>query len=187
MNGEKKYSVTEIFYSLQGEGFYTGTPAVFVRFSGCNLHCGFCDTLHPANFMMTADEIAQEAGRFPASHVILTGGEPTLQIDDDLVDRLHRRFKMIHLETNGTNPAPEGIDWITVSPKPEGRRGIRRFDELKIVFTGGDVDSLAAEYPCDVRFLQPCSGENVAETVDYILAHPEWRLSLQTHKLIHIP
>lgn len=183
---DRHYAVTEIFYSLQGEGFHTGTPAVFVRFSGCNLKCDFCDTLHPPVYSLTADEILERASAWPASWVILTGGEPSLQIDDELIDRLHTRFTRIHIETNGTNPLPEGIDWVTVSPKPGGTRGVGRFDELKVVYTGQDVEAIAAEYPADNLFLQPCSGENVAETVAYILAHPHWRLSLQTHKLIDI-
>lgn len=187
MNAPQKYAITEIFHSLQGEGFFTGTPAVFIRFSGCNLACSFCDTLHPAREFLTSGQILERISASDARHLILTGGEPSLQIDTELVDALHTKFPFIQIETNGTNPVPENIDWVTVSPKPSGIKGVNRIDELKIVFTGQDVETIREEYPCDNCFLQPCSGENISETVDYILAHPWWRLSLQTHKIIDIP
>ena len=116
------YRVNEIFYSLQGEGANTGTPAVFVRFAGCNLRCPFCDTEFDSYTEMTAAEIADEIGRFPADFVVLTGGEPSLQVDDALVETLHARDLVIAVETNGTRPLPADIDWVTCSPKESGKR-----------------------------------------------------------------
>ena len=149
--------INEIFYSLQGEGFHTGTPAVFVRFSGCNLRCSFCDTRHEEGVMMTDEEIVEKVSSFPARIVILTGGEPSLWIDKALISRLREAGKQICIETNGTRPLPDGIDWVTCSPK----------ENAPVV-------------------LEPCSCQNTKEVVDYILRHPRWRLSLQTHKLIDI-
>lgn len=102
--------INEIFYSLQGEGFHTGTPAVFVRFSGCNLRCGFCDTRHEEGVMMTDEEIVEKVSSFPARMVILTGGEPSLWIDKSLISRLREAGKQVCIETNGTRPLPDGID-----------------------------------------------------------------------------
>ena len=114
----KKKKINEIFYSLQGEGFHSGVPSVFVRFSGCNLRCPFCDTQHEDGLEMTEDEIFREVNRYPANWVILTGGEPSLFIDTDFISKLKAATgKKIAIETNGTRPLPEGIDWITVSPK----------------------------------------------------------------------
>ena len=109
--------INEIFYSLQGEGFHTGTPAVFVRFSGCNLKCSFCDTQHEEGVWMSDEEILAEVGKYPAVTVILTGGEPSLWIDREFVDCLHRMGKYVCIETNGTHSLPDNIDWVTCSPK----------------------------------------------------------------------
>ena len=140
----KTYKINEIFYSLQGEGFYTGTPSVFVRFSGCNLSCPFCDTDHNQGVMMTADEIAAAVNAFPASHVVLTGGEPSLFVDDELTAALHGHF--IAMETNGTHPVAAGVDWITMSPKSDFVDGaepvLTECDELKLVYTGQNLDRL---------------------------------------------
>lgn len=177
--------INEIFYSLQGEGYHTGTPAVFVRFSGCNLRCPFCDTRHESGRGMTDDEILEAVAAFPARMVILTGGEPGLWIDAELVDRLHAAGKYVCIETNGTCPLPANLDWVTCSPKEGAPVVLERMDEVKVVFTGQDLapyEALAAPR----HFLQPCSCSNTAEVVAYILAHPQWRLSLQTHKLIDI-
>ena len=183
---KKTYKVNEIFHSLQGEGFHTGTPAVFVRLSGCNLRCPFCDTDHTAATPMTAEAIVAEASRYPSRHLVLTGGEPALQADAALVDALHAAGFFIQVETNGSRQLPAGIDWITCSPK-DAPVVLPRIDELKIVYQGQDVETIAAACPQPrVRFLQPCSGSNTAEVVAYILSHPHWRLSLQTHKLIDI-
>lgn len=179
--------VNEIFYSIQGEGAHTGTPAVFLRLSGCNRACSFCDTNHSAFTEMTEDEIVTAVCAYPACCVIVTGGEPALQLTDSLVEKLHSAGRRVHVETNGTLPLPEAVDWVTCSPKG-GPYGIRRIDELKIVYQGQNVEAIAAELPpASVECLQPLSGGNVAETVEYVKSNPRWRLSLQTHKLIDIP
>lgn len=176
--------INEIFYSLQGEGFHTGTPAVFVRFSGCNLKCDFCDTRHEEGTLMSDEEILRAVSAYPTQTVILTGGEPSLWIDQAFTDLLHRAGKYICVETNGTNPLPADIDWVTCSPKGAPIR-LKHIDEVKVVYTGQDVTEYA-RMEASWHFLQPCSCRNTKEVVDYILHHPEWRLSLQTHKLIHI-
>jgi organic radical activating enzyme len=177
--------INEIFYSLQGEGYYTGTPAIFVRFSGCNLKCDFCDTRHEEGVMMTDDEILAEVGRYPATTVVLTGGEPSLWIDAALIDCLHALGKYVTIETNGTRPIPDNIDWVTCSPKQGIKLGIQRMDEVKVVYEGQDLDVYEL-LPAEHFFLQPCSCRNTSETIECVLRHPKWRLSLQTHKLIGI-
>ena len=178
--------INEIFYSLQGEGFHTGTPAVFVRFSGCNLKCSFCDTHHEDGRMMSDDEIIAEVCKYPCRMVILTGGEPGLWIDGKLTAALHAAGKYIAIETNGTCILPEDIDWVTCSPKEGAILKVCRMDEVKVVYVGQYV----CEYlklPARHYFLQPCSGQNTNDVIAYIKEHPQWRLSLQTHKLIDIP
>lgn len=177
--------INEIFYSLQGEGFYTGTPAVFIRFSGCNLHCSFCDTQHDEGVLMADDDILEEVKRYPASMVILTGGEPGLWIDESLVDKLHQLGKYVCVETNGTRELPANVDWVTCSPKQDAKLNLLHMDEVKVVFLGQDV-SVYEHLPATHFFLQPCSGGNIPEIVEYVKQHPVWRLSLQTHKLIDI-
>ena len=178
--------VNEIFYSLQGEGYFTGTPAVFLRLSGCNLKCSFCDTDHHDGEELSFAEILARLSAYPSRHLVVTGGEPSLQLDETTVDSLHEAGYFIQVETNGTNPLPEGIDWVTCSPKPDSRLALTHCDELKVVYTGQDVEAIAAGIEATHRYLQPCSGLNTAEVVDYLLAHPHWRLSLQTHKIIDI-
>ena len=178
--------INEIFYSLQGEGFHTGTPAVFVRFSGCNLKCSFCDTHHEDGRMMSDDEIIAEVCKYPCRMVILTGGEPGLWIDGKLTAALHAAGKYVAIETNGTCILPEDIDWVTCSPKEGAILKVSRIDEVKVVYVCQDVSEylkLAARH----FFLQPCSGQNTNDVISYIKEHPQWRLSLQTHKLIDIP
>lgn len=192
MTEKHTYSVTEIFYSLQGEGRHTGMPAVFVRFSGCNLRCPFCDTDFAAQKAMTAENIAAEVAKYPTRHVILTGGEPLLQVDARLTDALHAAGLTVHVETNGTvRPAPGvRIDWLTCSPKKGSDVVLApdEVDELKVVLTD-DVDPQrwADRFNTDVRYLQPCSCGNTAQVVEYVKQYPQWRLSLQTHKYIDIP
>lgn len=188
--------INEIFYSLQGEGYFAGTPAVFVRFSGCNLACPFCDTDHRSGAELSEAEAVRQVAAFPARHVVLTGGEPSLFATPSFVAALHAAGKYVAIETNGTHPLLEGIDWVTLSPKDAfveaAHPVLTRCDELKLLFTGVPLPS----YPgvaCTHRFLQPCDTGDEAENrrllalaVDYCKAHPDWRLSLQTHKYIGI-
>lgn len=179
--------VNEIFYSLQGEGRWTGCAAVFVRLSGCNRRCPFCDTDFSAYTEMTEREIIEAASAYPAEIVVITGGEPALQLTDSLVYGLHEAGKRVHVETNGSLPVPHNVDWVTCSPK-EPPYGITRIDELKVVYTGADPEAIAAQLPpAESYALQPLSCGNTAECVEYIKQNPRWRLSLQTHKLIQIP
>mgnify|MGYP001550255043 FL=1 len=209
------YSVKEIYYTLQGEGAQTGRAAVFLRFAGCNLWtglerdraaavCQFCDT----DFVGTdgpgggkfkdADALAAAvAARWPQGqpsepYVVCTGGEPLLQIDDALIAALHKCGFEIGVETNGTQPAPTGLDWICVSPKANAELKLKSGNELKLVYP----QALAkperfADLNFDHFFLQPMDGPdrlaNTQAATKYCLAHPQWRLSLQTHKLIGIP
>lgn len=187
--GPKTYNVNEIFCSVQGEGVHTGVPAVFLRLSGCNRKCAFCDTDHSAFTPMTAADIVSAVSAYPPRTVIVTGGEPALQIDAPLVEALHQAGFRIHIETNGSLPLPDGIDWVTVSPKDgqEGHYAVAEPDEVKIVYQGQDVEPYRDIFRCENFLLQPCSCLNTEQTVAYILSHPRWRLSLQTHKLISVP
>lgn len=190
--------INEIFYSLQGEGFYTGTPSLFIRLSGCNLQCPFCDTEHIPYTDMTEREIIEEAEKCPAKHVVITGGEPSLQLTDSLVEGLHGVGKYVAVETNGTHELPSNVDWITLSPKDhfvqtDAAIVLRRCNEIKVVFTEQGLPGEYAEIQADQHFLQPCdvgdearNAEILKRTIDYCLAHPIWRLSLQTHKLIGV-
>lgn len=195
--------VNEIFYSLQGEGRWTGTPAVFVRFSGCNLRCDFCDTEHEEGTEMSEEQIVEEVCQYPAAHIVITGGEPLLQLTPSLVDKLHEKCKFIQIETNGTL-VPEDkdllsqIDWVTCSPKYGRLPALGRIDELKVVFDSGDnghlVEYAGIAVPSGEYYLQPCDrGDSavneriLASCIDYVLNHPQWKLSLQTHKMLNIP
>lgn len=189
--------VNEIFYSLQGEGFFTGTPAVFLRLSGCNLRCPFCDTAHETFTEMSVAEIVEAVSQYPARHIVITGGEPSLRITPELIDALHAVNFFIQIETNGTRPIPSGIDWITCSPK-NADVVLTRVDELKIVYTGPEsedsIPTLASRIEAAHRFVQPCdtgvaarNSSILASCISFLKQHPAWRLSLQTHKLINIP
>ena len=199
--------VNDIFYSLQGEGRNTGRAAVFVRFSGCNLRCSFCDTDFSSFREMTSDEIIKEISQYPARFVVLTGGEPTLQVTVAFVNQLHEAGFEVAIETNGTLPIPENIDWVTVSPKRsplptsplgEGYVG-RKADEIKVIFDGKINPEDYLPFPQEgisgrLFYLQPCdvgdpvrNKEIVDACVAYIKEHPQWRLSLQTHKLVGFP
>lgn len=177
--------INEIFYSLQGEGFHTGTPALFIRFSGCNLKCSFCDTKHEEGEWMSDEDIVAKAKECPAKMVVLTGGEPSLWIDEAFVEKLHQAGKYVCIETNGTHPIPDSLDWITCSPKG-APVVLTRIDEVKVVYTGDEDVEPYLTLPALVHFLQPCSCKNTQEVVAYIQEHPQWRLSLQTHKWIGI-
>ena len=207
------YAVKEIFYSLQGEGANAGTPAVFCRFAGCNLWsgreadragatCDFCDTdfvgtdgTGGGRFASAADLAAAIASQWPpgAGHrfVVCTGGEPLLQLDRGAIDALHARGFRVAVETNGTIPPPEGIDWICVSPKASAALALRAGHELKLVYPQSlaqpeRFESLHFEH----FFLQPMDGPdleaNTRGAIEYCLAHPRWRLSLQSHKIVGI-
>lgn len=189
------FRVNDIFYSLQGEGHNTGRAAVFVRFAGCNLHCSFCDTEFDSYREMSADEIMAELRRYAARFVVLTGGEPTLQVDETFVDLLHRHGYEVAMESNGMLAAPRNLDWLTVSPKKTlGQMAGRQPDELKIVvdeFTDPETFLPTASSSSFLLYLQPCDTGDarrnaaiIERCVDYIMEHPEWRLSLQTHKLV---
>lgn len=187
--------INEIFYSLQGEGHFTGTPAVFVRFSGCNLKCSFCDTSHESFTEMSVDDIMREVAKYPARHVVITGGEPSLQLTPELTGRLHAAGKYVQIETNGTHPLPGGcrIDWVTCSPKG-APVALRHIDELKVVFMSAGQDMSPYDgYEASVYSLQPCdtgdpsaNARILSDAIAYCLAHPKWHLSLQTHKMINV-
>jgi len=207
------YAVKEIFYTLQGEGANTGRAAVFCRFAGCNLWsgrdedrgtatCQFCDTdfvgtdgeggAHFATASALADACAAVAGASGAGLIVLTGGEPMLQVDEALIDALHARGFTIAIETNGTLPVLSSIDWICVSPKAGTDIKQRSGDELKLVYPQKGVEPEAFNsWAFTHRFLQPMDGpeakENTARALAYCKAHPDWRLSLQTHKMLGIP
>lgn len=193
------YPINEIFYSLQGEGYWSGRPAVFVRFSGCNLRCPFCDTDFSHCDRLTAAEIVKRVGEYNADFVVLTGGEPSLFIDKELTDALHYAGKYLSVETNGTHLLCGDVDWITLSPKDcfvdNAEVKIKRTDELKLVYDGTNTDAFLRYscFPSMHYFLQPCDTgipeRNAAlrcEAIHFCLKHPQWRLSLQLHKLLDI-
>ncbi|MBP2648046.1 MAG: queE [Gemmatimonadetes bacterium] len=209
------YAVKELFYTLQGEGAQTGRAAVFCRFAGCNLWtgreedragatCTFCDTDFVGTDgpgggkFATADALADAvlsawpAGAGGTPYVVCTGGEPLLQLDEPLVEALHRRGIVVGVETNGTRPPPAGLDWICVSPKAAAPVVLTSGDELKLVYPQPlampeRFESLAFDH----FYLQPMDGPdreaNTEAALRYCLAHPRWKMSLQTHKLLGIP
>ncbi|HMQ89841.1 MAG TPA: 7-carboxy-7-deazaguanine synthase [Flavilitoribacter sp.] len=209
-----RYKIKELFYTLQGEGAQSGRPAVFCRFTGCNLWsgreedrseavCRFCDT----DFRDTDGE---NGGRYSAQslaekarslwpenaggkpYIVCTGGEPLLQLDEALTEMLHRAGFEVAVETNGTIVPPPGIDWVCVSPKAGAELVITSGNELKLVFpqSGAEPEKFA-HLAFDQFYLQPMDGPeaeaNTRLTLAYCLAHPQWRLSLQTHKILNIP
>ena len=180
------YRINEIFYSLQGEGYHTGTPAVFIRFSGCNLRCRWCDTNFARFTMMSIEQIVEECKKLQENcMLLLTGGEPALHADEALINALREAgYTRIAIETNGTRPLPKGIDWVTCSPKEGTRVVLQEADELKIVYTGQDVEKWLKIVKSENNYLQPCSLKNTKRIVRYILKHPWWNLSLQTQKYI---
>lgn len=208
------YAVKEIFYTLQGEGAQSGRAAVFCRFAGCNLWsgreedratavCRFCDTdfvgtdgtgggkFGSADALAAAIERAWEPVGTAGRYVVLTGGEPLLQVDAALIDALHARGFEIGVETNGTIAPPDGLDWICVSPKGGSELVLRQGHELKLVYPQPLAAPETFEHLPFERFsLQPMDGpevvENTARAIDYCLRHPQWRLSVQTHKSLGI-
>jgi len=197
---EPRYDLNEIFYSIQGEGRWTGRPAIFVRFAGCNLACEWCDTDHSKQSELTlqqlSDYIESEAKGSTmetwCESVILTGGEPTLQNLEPLALKLKRQGYWIAIETNGTGEVPDRVSWVTVSPK---EAGTYTCDELKLVYTGEENLDLyiparrPGSWTQPQRFLQPCwrpGKMNIEETVQKVKENPTWHLSIQTHKLIGV-
>ena len=191
--------INDIFYSLQGEGHNTGRAAVFIRFAGCNLRCSFCDTEFDTYREMSDEEILEAISQYPARFVVLTGGEPTLQVDEAFGELLHQHGYEVAMESNGTRPAPQNLDWLTVSPKVRSEKlevkSEKWADELKVVFDETTAPesylSLLTSHFSPLLFLQPCDTGDaarneaiVARCVEYIKEHPWWRLSLQTHKLV---
>lgn len=208
------YAVKECFLTLQGEGVQTGSRAVFLRFAGCNLwsgreqdrataQCTFCDTDFVgtdgegggkfANAANLADHVERIWGAGPEQRlVVITGGEPMLQLDEELVGELHARGFRVAVETNGTLPATAGLDWICVSPKAGTEVVQRRGDELKLVWPQPGVDPSELEgWSFDHFLVQPmdCDGreEAVEAAIRLAMERPKWRLSLQTHKLLGLP
>ena len=209
------YSIKEIFYTLQGEGAHAGRPAVFCRFSGCNLWtgresdrdravCTFCDTdfvgtdgesggkfARPAELAATINALWPAS--YPASkYVVFTGGEPLLQLDGALIDAMHLAGFEIAIETNGTLPVPAGVDWICVSPKIGSTLVVDKGNEIKVVIPQAGQDLAAYEQlGFDHFFVQPMDGPlaefNTRLAIDTCKQHPRWKLSVQTHKLLQIP
>ena len=211
------YSVKEMFYTLQGEGAQAGRPAVFLRFAGCNLWnglerdradavCNFCDTDfvgvdgQNGGQFKAADELAARVSSFwpegkdGKPFVVCTGGEPLLQLDLPLIDALHAQGFEIAVETNGTIEAPEGLDWICVSPKANAALVLKKGNELKLVYPQDEAEAQPERFTeLDFQhfFLQPKDNSEAARNVQaaaaYCLKNPQWRLSLQTHKLTGLP
>ncbi|TAN05149.1 MAG: 7-carboxy-7-deazaguanine synthase [Rhodanobacteraceae bacterium] len=209
------YAIKEIFYTLQGEGFNAGRPAVFCRFSGCNLWsgreadratsiCNFCDTdfvgtngVNGGKYPDAAAVAGKITSLWPAGQtenrfVVFTGGEPLLQLDTPVLDAMHAQGFECAVETNGTLEAPAGLDWITVSPKSTAPVKLKRASELKLVYPQPTaLPERFAGFPATHFFLQPMDGPRIADNtraaVEYCKAHPHWRLSLQTHKYLGIP
>ena len=212
------YSVKEIYYTLQGEGQHTGRPAVFLRFSGCNLWsgrekdretaiCRFCDTdfrgvngVGGGKYSTAQDLVEKVILNWPktkrniAPYVICTGGEPLLQLDKDLIDEFHRKSFEIGIETNGTIRAPENIDWICVSPKASSILKQTSGNEIKLVYP--QIEKSAAphlfqELDFDYFFLQPLDDDNLKlntkASIEYCLKNPQWKLSIQSHKILGLP
>jgi 7-carboxy-7-deazaguanine synthase (Cx14CxxC type) len=208
------YKIKEIYFTLQGEGAHTGRPAVFCRFTGCNLWsgreedrqkaiCQFCDTdfwgMDGENggryaVEALAAKVAEIWGdtKKGKPYVVCTGGEPLLQLDEALVAAFHQHGFEVGVETNGTQPAPAGLDWICVSPKAGADLLLTNGDELKLIFPQpGAMPELFEYLDFDHFFLQPMDGhaqaENTVAAIAYCKANPHWRLSIQTHKLLNIP
>lgn len=210
------YAIKELFYTLQGEGANSGRPAVFCRFAGCNLWsgreadrssatCRFCDTAFVGTdgpgggVYASAYELAQAVRKIWPSHasgrgrplVVLTGGEPALQLDSALVEALHAAAFDVAVETNGTVPLPPGLDWICVSPKAGTELVVRRGSELKVVFPQAGLDPCCfGDLPFDHFFISPMDSPRrdaaIRESVDFCLRNPAWRLSIQLHKAVGI-
>lgn len=211
---QKTYTIKEIFFTFQGEGMQTGRPAVFCRFSGCNLWtglekdrasatCNFCDTdfrgtdgteggkYHAESLAQKVAELWPHDDRGSRRYVVCTGGEPLLQLDKELIDAFHVQGFEVAIETNGTRKAPEGLDWICMSPKPNTDLKLISGDEIKLVYPQPALTPEQFSH-LDFRyfFLQPMDGpdlvKNTQMTLNYCRNHPQWRVSIQTHKYVGI-
>jgi len=198
----KRYPINEIFHSLQGEGRFAGRSAVFIRFSGCNLQCPFCDTDHSSKTMMTAVDILREVAQYSSNNVVLTGGEPSLYVDDELISTLRSYFLFIAIETNGTHKLPKGIDWITLSPKQhvtnKAKVVLKSCNELKVIWEDRiDMSKILNDYYGDIAsnnyYVQPCDTGNeeinkklLQQAINFCLNHFHWSLSIQLHKILNI-
>lgn len=193
--------ITEIFHSIQGEGYHAGTPAVFVRGTGCNLACDFCDTDFSPREKLAPEAVLERLSAYPCRFVVLTGGEPTIQAEGfrALVALLHARGYYVTMETNGSSEDTLGVDWVTVSPKlsQRGAWNLRKGQELKLVYEGQDLGFYeASEFghyflqPKEIRTAPWGKGERDAErtraewarTAAAVMANPRWKLSFQLHK-----
>lgn len=193
----KTYKVNEIFYSVQAEGRNSGRPAIFVRFSGCNLQCPFCDTNHEPYRLMTKDEIEKEVNELDKDSdskamIVMTGGEPTVQVDDE---EFLFEGRYIAMETNGILPPPYWVDWVTVSPKTKINYNWSNIDELKFLYGWFDDDYLVevgkqAEKKMVKCYIQPTADHDnnfdALPSIEFAKKHPQWTLSLQFHKLLNI-
>ena len=189
--------INEIFYSIQGEGYHTGTPATFIRFSGCNLQCPFCDTDFKSYTELSEDEIIDIVSKNQSKLVVITGGEPALQLTESLVQKLHNIKKYVAIETNATKFLPFNVDWITASPKyafvgKVAQPVLVKANEVKVVYDGiheiTDYGISAEHY-----YVQPCDTNNIIlnseiinECVEFIKKNPKWKLSLQTQKILNV-
>ena len=196
-NIEREYMVNEIFYSLQGEGRWAGRAAIFIRFSGCNLQCPFCDTDFKKYEKMKARDILAELLKYSqCNFVVLTGGEPTIQVGTEFVDMLHSNGYYVAIETNATREVPYNIDWITASPKQayvkNGIAMLTKADEVKVVYDGEHEPNTfgidANEY-----YVQPCDTGDplhnidiISKCVEWVKGHPKWKLSLQQQKILNV-
>ena len=210
----KKYKVREIYYTLQGEGFHTSRPAIFCRFVGCNLWsgkekdrptaaCRFCDTNFlgidgPNGGVYTGSELVQKIQSLwtlsQSPFVVFTGGEPLLQLDSALIKACKKAGFFVAVETNGTKPLPDGIDWVCVSPKPRSTIVVNKASELKLVFPQLEPEMHPVHFEhfeADHHYLQPLDNEHLQENTElaseFCREYPQWKLSLQTHKFLQLP
>ncbi len=194
---EREYMVNEIFYSLQGEGRWAGRAAIFIRFSGCNLKCPFCDTKFKKYEKMKARDILAELLRYSqCNFVVLTGGEPTIQVGTEFVDMLHSNGYYVAMETNATREVPYNVDWVTASPKQayvnNGTVILTKADEVKVVYDAKHEPNTfgidAIEYyvqPCDTG--DPLNNDYITrKCVEWVKGHPKWKLSLQQQKILNV-
>lgn len=197
MTKEKKYKINDIFLSIQGEGFYTGKTCIFIRFSGCNLKCKFCDKKHQTYILMTEKEILDDIQYTKCKHIVFTGGEPSLQLNKEIIKTFRDKGYYLQIETNGTICTPYFLDWETISPKTKNINEIKIIgDEYKFIVDEDfdkkivkKVEELIYTLGLQTRiYLQPENNrrEMVNKTMEILFEEPTWRLSLQTQKLINI-